>query len=236
MENKINCRILFLKGRELCCYYYSYTLVAYCNNPCWILWPYRKALCHHLCYKSSCLVINHGIHQPIRTSRAESDWLRRMEVLVSCGGETCLNARLAFEWHRGQFGLKWCFFLYPPVTPSLVCVPLGLILQFIILLPSKIEWDGDETMSERYRMREWREIVLWLNMHMSIPRISDSVDWGRNYFTAWRSNLRSFCWLKKAAINLVSVFILFCPIMHVSMWLHFIFSGARPLRGLVYSV
>ncbi len=48
--------------------------------------PYRKALCHHLRYKSSCLVINHGIHKPIRTSRAESDWLRRMEVLVSCEG------------------------------------------------------------------------------------------------------------------------------------------------------
>lgn len=29
-------------------------------------------------------------------------------------GETCLNARLAFEWHRRQFGLKWCsvFFIY----------------------------------------------------------------------------------------------------------------------------
>lgn len=89
-------------------------------------------------------------------------------------GETCLNARLAFEWHRGQFGLKWCsvffcfffsssssnFFLHPPVTPSLVCIPLGLILQFIILLPSKIEWDGDETLSERCWVREWRAIVI----------------------------------------------------------------------------
>lgn len=147
MENKINCRILFLKGRELCCYYYSYTLVAYCNNPCWILWPYRKALCHHLCYKSSCLVINHGIHQPIRTSRAESDWLRRMEVLVSCGGETCLNARLAFEWHRGQFGLKWCFFFVPScnTVPGLCPIRSNSSIHYPATLKDWVRrwWDNE---------------------------------------------------------------------------------------------
>lgn len=73
--------------------------------------------------------------------------------------ETRLNARLAFEWHRGQFGLKWCsVFLFCFFAPScntiagLCPIRSNSTIHYLATLEDwvRLRWDTErEILSER---------------------------------------------------------------------------------------
>lgn len=142
--------------RWLCCCNICYTHKSSDLDP-----PSWKALCCHL-YKRTCLVIDHGIHKPIRTGRAELDWLRRMGVLVSCEGWDMFKCQTGI-WMASRaiwtemvlcffFG---CFFFFAPscnTIAGLYPIRSNSSIHYLATLKDWVRrrWDTErETLSER---------------------------------------------------------------------------------------